>query len=183
MADSSSKDREAESDCPTGAELVGRIQRGDRRAFQAIYDRHAGRLYPMLWRLSAGDQALAEDWLQESFLLAWRRIAQLRHAERLGGWLRRLALNVALTDKRAGRLLFSDEEPTDQRGPMPPWPGADLDLEHAIASLPTRARQILILFCLEGLTHAEIATLMGIDGGTSKAQLHRARQLLKERLA
>lgn len=172
-----------DTDRPTSAELVGRIQRGDRGAFEALYKLHAGRLFPMLWRLSAGNQALAEDWLQEAFIQAWRRIHQLRHADRFTGWLKRLTLNIALADKRANRLRFSEPEPAEQPGPVPPWPAADLDLERAVAALPTRARQVLVLFCLEGLTHAEIAAVMNVDIGTSKAQLHRARQLLKETLS
>lgn len=155
---------------------------GDRRAFEALYRRHAAGLMPMLWRMAGGDRALAEDWLQEAFVQAWRKLGQLREPGAFGGWLKRLAVNVALTEKRRGRLKTVDSD-ADPSAPEPPWPAADLDLERAIAGLPERARQVVVLFHLSDLGHAEIGELMGIDPGTSKAQLHRARQLLKEALA
>jgi len=161
---------------------VAAARRGDRRAFEALYRRHAPSLMPMLWRMAGGDRGLAEDWLQEAFVLAWRRLGQLREPAAFGGWLKRLAVNVALSDKRRGRLTTVASH-ADPSAPEPPWPAADLDLERAIAALPERARQVLVLFHLSDLGHAEIGELMGIDPGTSKAQLHRARKLLKEALA
>lgn len=161
---------------------VEAAQRGDRRAFERLYRRHAALLMPMLWRMAGGDRGLAEDWLQETFVLAWRKLGQLREPGAFGGWLKRLAVNIALTEKRRGRLKTVDSD-ADPSAPEPPWPAADLDLERAIAALPERARQVMVLFHLSDLGHAEIAELMEIDPGTSKAQLHRARQLLKEALA
>ena len=162
--------------------LVIAAQRGETAAFEQLYRRHAGRLMPILWRLAGGDRPLAEDWLQEAFVQAWNKLGQLREAGAFGGWLRTLAVNIALAEKRRGRLATVDAE-VDPGAPEPPWPAADLDLERAIAALPERARQVLVLFHLSNMGHAEIAESMGIDPGTSKAQLHRARTLLKEKLA
>jgi RNA polymerase sigma-70 factor (ECF subfamily) len=162
-------------------ELVTAAQRGDTAAFEQLYRRHAGRLMPVLWRLAGGDRALAEDWLQDAFVHAWHKLGQLRDAAAFGGWLRTLAVNISLAEKRRGRLATVDVD-VDPGGPQPPWPAADLDLERAIAALPERARQVLVLFHLSNMGHAEIAESMGIDPGTSKAQLHRARALLKEKL-
>jgi len=178
-------DDAANGPAPCGdATLVVAARAGDRLAFAELYRRHAGWLLPVLWRLAAGDRGLAEDWLQDAFVQAWRCMDQLRDGDAFGGWLKRMAINVALSDRRRGRLATVDAASlADPAAPEPPWPAADLDLERAIAGLPERARQVLVLFHLSGLPHAEIAALMDIDIGTSKAQLHRARALLKEQLA
>lgn len=170
-------EKEAGDDAP----LVGAAQSGDREAFATLYRRHAGALMPMLWRLAGGDRPLAEDWLQDAFVQAWRKLDQVRDPAAFAGWLRRLAANVALAERRRGRLATVDAD-IDPGAPEPPWPAADLDLERAIARLPDRARQVLVLFHLSDLGHAEIAELLGVDVGTSKAQLHRARKLIKETL-
>lgn len=162
-------------------DLVRAARDGDRAAFERLYRRHARRLLPVLWRLAGGDRALAEDWLQDAFVHVWHKLDQLRDDAAFAGWARRLAVNVALSDRRRGRLTTVDAE-VDPGAPEPPWPAADLDLERAIASLPERARQVLVLFHLSDLGHADIARVLDIEPGTSKAQLHRARQLLKEKL-
>lgn len=163
-------------------ETVGAAALGDTAAFEALYRRYAPGLVPVLWRLAAGDEARAEDWLQDAFVQAWGSLGKLRDPGAFPAWLKRLAINVALSDRRrAGfRVVKAAQEAA---GPEPPWPGADLDLERAIARLPERARQVLVLFCLCELSHAEIGELMTIETGTSKAQLSRARSMLKEMLA
>lgn len=167
----------SEKDCVEQARL------GCEQSFHRLYQRHAGYLLPMLWRLSGGDAGQAEDWLQESFLKAWRLLDRLEEPAAFGAWLKRLAINLALSDRRRAHLATETETLDIQAAPMPPWPAADQDMELAIARLPARARQVLVLFCLEGYTHAEIGQLMAIDEGTSKGQLHRARKILKEALS
>lgn len=170
-------------DPATDGELVERARRGEVAAFGALYDRHAGRLLPALWRLSGGDHGHAEDLLQESFVQAWQRLDQLRDPERFGGWLKQVAVNRALGDRRRLRAAGDDTALAHLADVEPPWPSADLDLERAIAALPERARHVLVLFCLEGYSHEEIARTLGIEAGTSKGQLHRARNLLREALS
>jgi len=159
--------------------LVQAARNGDQAAFEQLYRRHAGWLLPLLWRLAGGDRARAEDWLQDAFVQAWKQLGKLRDPAAFGGWMRRLAVHTALSDKRR-RNLMTASETADQAAPEPPWPAADVDLERAIAGLPVRARDVLVLFHLGGFSHQQIGTLMGIEVGTSKAQLHRARSLLKE---
>lgn len=155
---------------------------GDTSAFEQLYRCFAPGLVPVLWRLAAGDDARAEDWLQDAFVHAWGRLGEIREPQAFPGWIKRLAINVALADRRrAGFRVVEDTR--EAAAPEPPWPGADLDLERAIARLPDRARQVLVLFHLCDLSHAEIADLMTIETGTSKAQLSRARSLVKEMLA
>lgn len=165
----------------TDAELVSAAAIGNRSAFAELYRRHGGRLLPTLWRLTGGDRSAAEDLLQDAFVKAWTKLDQLREPAAFRGWLKRLAVNLALADRRRLKPVNAGEIP-EQADVEPPWPAADIDLERAIARLPQRARQVLVLFHLEGLPHAEIAALMRIEEGTSKAQLHRARNLLKEML-
>lgn len=164
------------------ADLVARVRAGDESAFHRLYERYSGRLRPMLWRLAGGDRGLADDLLQETFVRAWRRFDQLAEPAAVGAWLQRTAVNLALSERRRFRPVTHDRY-DETAAPAPPWPCADLDLERAIAGLPARARQVLVLFHLEGLTHEAIAGLMNTTPGTSKAQLHRARNLLKEALA
>jgi RNA polymerase sigma factor (sigma-70 family) len=156
---------------------------GCQRSYQQLYQTHSRHLMPMLWRMSGGDAGRAQDWLQESFIKAWTRLDQLDDPLRFGPWLKRLAINLVLSDRRRAQLVTETDSLERQAAPAPPWPAADRDLERAIAALPERARQVLVLYCLEGFTHAEIGRIMAIDEGTSKGQLHRARQLLKEALA
>lgn len=171
-----------ESSPAPDADLASAAAAGEQAAFAELYRRHAGRLLPTLWRLTGGDGAKAEDLLQDTFIQAWRKLDQLREPAAFYGWLKRMAVNLALADKRRLQPVSHGEVP-EQADVQPPWPAADMDLERAIARLPDRARQVLVLFHIEGFAHAEIATLMKIEQGTSKAQLHRARGLLKEMLA
>jgi RNA polymerase sigma-70 factor (ECF subfamily) len=174
-------------DVPIDASLnecadVRAAARGDREAFERLYRAHASGLFPALWRLAGGDRGRAEDWLQDAFVQAWGRLDQLKDPAAFPAWIRRLAINVALSDRRRASFRVASEAP-DAAAPEPPWPGADLDLERAIATLPDRARQVFVLFHLCDLGHAEIAERMAVEVGTSKAQLHRARTILKEKLA
>lgn len=161
---------------------------GSLDAFESLYRWHTPRLMAVAWRLAGGDRARAEDWVQDAFIQAWNKLSQLREPAAFGGWIRQLLINQALMDKRRARLApvnssAAGQGPTmEQAAPAPPWPCMDRDLEAAIAALPDRARMVLVLFHLEGLGHKEIGTLLGVTSGTSKAQLHRARQLIKERL-
>lgn len=172
-----------QADSGTDAELVTGARSGDTRAFSRLYERHSGRLLPALWRLTGGDRGQAEDLLQEAFVQAWNRLDQLRDPARFGPWLKQTAINLALSDRRRMRVVGDDSGLDQLAEAAPPWPSADLDLERAIAALPERARQVLVLFCLEGYSHDEIARTLGIEAGTSKGQLNRARGLLREVLS
>ena len=164
-------------------ELVLAAQNGEHDAFGGLYRRHAGWIKPLLWRLTGGDDSLTEELLQDSFVLAWQKLEQLREPERFGGWLKQLTINLALADRRRLKVSGTDEALPHLADVEPPWPATDLDLERAITQLPARAREVLVLFCLEGFSHEEIAATLNVDVGTSKSQLHRARRILKETLS
>ena len=168
--------------------LVDLARTGDRGAFGKLYLRHRDRIHALLWRLAGGDHALAEDLLQESFVRAWRKLDSFRGDARFGTWLHRLSVNVALSDRRT-RLRKAEKETGMDEAVERTATGArdvtmdkHMDLEQAIAKLPERARTVLVLFDVEGLTHAEIASATGMAEGSSKAQLHRARKLVREEL-
>jgi RNA polymerase sigma-70 factor (ECF subfamily) len=170
------------------AGLVHQAASGDRAAFEVLYRRHRDRVYGLVWRLAGGDAGLAEDMLQEAFVRAWRKLDSFRGDSRFGTWLHRLAVNAALSDRRIRMRQVRREtalEGSVERvtpGDLDVRAGQQMDLEQAIARLPERARAVLVLYDVEGYSHAEIAEITGMAVGSSKAQLHRARKLVREEL-
>ena len=167
--------------------LVRAAGGGDVRAFEQLYRKHSRRVFAVLWRL-CGHEARAEDLVQEAFVRAWQALPGFRFESAFSTWLHRLAVNTALMELRArsgGEALETDDEALDAHA-TPDSAGQRtalrLDLERAIATLPPRARAVLVLYDIEGWKHEEIATELGMAVGSSKAQLHRARHLLRARL-
>ncbi len=164
---------------------VRRAQQGDAAAFEELYRTHAGRIHALCLRLE-GDQARAEELTQDVFVRAWERLATFRGESAFGTWLHRLAVNVVLADRRSlwrrGRRLVFTDDPAAFERPGEAVAGSTGELEGAIAALPRGARTVFVLHDVEGYTHEEIARLSGIAEGTSKAQLFRARRLLREAL-
>jgi RNA polymerase sigma-70 factor (ECF subfamily) len=166
--------------------LVARTLAGEVAAFETLYRAHAGRLLALTRRLS-GNAARAEELLQDVFVRAYERLASFRGESAFSTWLHRLAVNVVLEERRSrgrrdARFVLSDDLTSHDRGSSPPDRGTALDLEAAIAALPEGARTVLVLYDVEGYQHDEIAALLGVTTGTTKAQLFRARKLLREAL-
>ena len=162
---------------------------GDTAAFEALYRRHAGRVHGVVLRLAGWQRARAEDLVQEAFLRAWQALPQWRGEAAFGTWLHRLAVNTALMDLRARRarpVLDGDDDEDLEALPSSDSSGHGaalaMDLERAVATLPPRVRAVLVLHDVEGWTHGEIGEALDMASGTSKAQLHRARGLLRARL-
>ncbi len=167
-------------------DAVRRAQAGDADAFAEVYRAHRGRVYALCLRM-AGDAAHARELVQDVFVRAWERLDGFRGESAFGSWLHRLAVNVVLMDARLARRRAEDPLETDEGLERPLASravpeGLRLDLEQAIAALPPMARQVLVLYDIEGHAHAEIGALLGIAEGTSKAHLFRARRLLREAL-
>lgn len=170
---------------PEDAELVRRAAAGDARAFESIYRRHAGRVHGAVWRLSGMNPVRAEELTQEAFVRAWQKLGSFRFESAFTTWLHRLAVNVALMDLRSRAPEDSvEDEVLDSLGaPQRPFcAGERADLERAVAALPPRARAVLVLHDIEGWKHEEIGRELGMATGSSKAQLHRARGLLRRAL-
>jgi len=158
---------------------------GDRQAFQRLYRRHAARVHGAVYRLAGYDHARAEDLTQEAFVRAWQKLDSFRGQSAFGTWLYRLAVNVALMDLRArgaDPVGFMDDEQLPDRGETPFCAAERDELERAIGLLPPRARAVLVLHDVEGWKHEEIGLELGMATGSSKAQLHRARSLLRKLL-
>ena len=168
-------------------DLVRKAIAGDTHAFAQLYHEHAGHLYSTCLRMLA-NESRAQEIVQESIVKAWHMLSTFRGECPFSAWIHRIAVNTVLDHLRrekrlALRLEFTEDSPEAEADSASPPIEEMVDLEAAIASLPTQARTVLILHDIEGYRHEEIAALMGIAAGTSKAQLHRARILLKERLA
>jgi RNA polymerase sigma-70 factor (ECF subfamily) len=170
------------------SDLIQRAQQGDQAAFEELYRAHVGRVYALCLRLTA-DRVRAEELTQDAFVRAWERLASFRGESAFSSWLYRLTVNVVFLSQRAGRRralrVFTTDDPAafETPGDVPGTEAGRLDLEHAIAALPPGAREVFVLHDVEGYRHQEIAELTGIAEGTSKAQLFRARRLLREALS
>ena len=166
---------------------IRRAQSGDVDAFELLYREYAGRVYALCLRLKAGDTSEATELMQDVFIKAWRRLETFRGECAFSSWLHRLAVNTMLENargdnRRIARVLPMDD--TSRLAGAARSSGIDLkmDMEDAIASLPKGARLAFVLHDVEGYQHQEIAEQLSVSVGTVKAQLHRARRLLRERL-
>jgi RNA polymerase sigma-70 factor (ECF subfamily) len=159
---------------------------GDGRAFERVYRAHVDRVFSLCVRM-VGDRAKAEDLTQDVFVRAWEKLAGFRGDSAFGTWLHRLAVNVVLNDRESeGRNRKRHDDGIDDMDTISagdvralPVPGLSLDLERAIATLPPGARKVFVLHDVEGYTHEEIGEMLGVTAGGCKAQLHRARMLLR----
>jgi RNA polymerase sigma-70 factor (ECF subfamily) len=171
------------------ADDVALASQGDRRAFERLYRTHVDRVFSVCVRM-VGDRAQAEDLTQDVFVRCWEKLGQFRGDSAFSTWLHRLAVNVVLNDRQTAKRErqrvddgYEDMDAIASGDVRPlPVPGLSLDLEAAIAALPAGARKVFVLHDVEGYTHEEIGTMLGVTAGGCKAQLHRARLLLRRML-
>ena len=149
----------------------------DPAEFERLYRATSGKTYALMLRMSGNRQA-AEDLTQEAYLRAWRAIDTFRGDSSFATWLRPIAVRTAIDHARAAERRPQLVEADVELGAKPRSHETAIDLERAIAHLPTGARHILVLHDIAGYKHEEIAELLGIAVGTTKSQLHRARQLI-----
>lgn len=165
---------------------------GDRQAFERLYRKHMNRVFSLCARMVA-DRTRAEELTQDVFVRAWEKLHLFRGESSFATWLHRLAVNVVLNDRKTEgrrRSRFEEEDSGGEQGMdsfvgvvgMVLAPGDLLDLEQAITRLPPGARRVFTLHDVEGYKHEEIAEMLGVTTGATKAQLHRARMLLREAL-
>ncbi|HET6361090.1 MAG TPA: sigma-70 family RNA polymerase sigma factor [Gemmatimonadota bacterium] len=178
---------------PSDEELVvAYLAALDEDAFRDLYQRHTPSLWRVALRMARGAEEEARDVVQETWLRAVRRLPAFRWESTLRTWLVSIALNCAHEHRRsAGRWTpvedvesvmagGSSVESETTGGPASVDP---VDLARAIDALPEGYRSVLVLHDIEGYTHAEIGRALGIEPGTSKSQLHRARAWVRGRLA
>lgn len=166
--------------------LVARAQKGDARAFEALYHRTSGRVYALCLRMCA-DRDEATERVQDAFVRVWERLGSFRGDSLFTTWLYRLTVNVVLEARRSrgrrdAREVTEGEMERYTHAAVAAMPGTRVDLERAVASLPDKARRVLVLRDVQGYTYEEIAQMTGVTLGTVKAQIHRARALVQEAL-
>lgn len=165
------------------AGLLARARQGDVAAFEGLYRDCSGQVYALCLRMT-GNSALADDCTQEAFIKAWQKLSTFRGDSAFATWVHRIAVNEVLSvQRRAGRevkYLEAVSEAAD--APAREKTGEALDIENAILKLPEGARNVFVLCGIHGYQHQEAADFLGVAAGTCKAQLHRARRLLKMRL-
>ena len=157
---------------------------GDVGAFERLYRAHLPRVHGLVRRMTAGRDA--DELTQDVFVRVWQKLSSFRGESAFGTWLHRLAANVVIERFRTDttrRKRHVDGEEIFETLPARRHSGdISMDLEVALAKLPDGAREIFVLHDVEGYKHHEIATLLEISAGTSKAQLHRARMMLRKHL-
>lgn len=163
-------------------QLIHAAQAGDLKSFQRLHAQFVGRAYSVCLRLLV-DVQKAEDACQETFIKVWQQLPQFRGESAFGTWLHRIATRTAIDLWRKDKMLRLVDEGEPDSHVANNEEGVPKDLEQAIAALPRQARAVFVLFAIEGYTHVEIAEILDIAEGSSKAHYHRARQLLQESLS
>jgi RNA polymerase sigma-70 factor (ECF subfamily) len=160
-------------------DVVRRAQNGDVQAFESLYREHSSAVYALCRRM-VGDEQQARELVQDVFVRAWQRLPSFQGHSALGTWLHRLAVNVVLEHLRSikrdtARFVDDADEVPLMGGSRP---DIQIDIDRAVAQLPTGARTVFVLHDVEGYSHDEIAQMTGIAAGTARAQLWRARRAL-----
>jgi RNA polymerase sigma-70 factor, ECF subfamily len=158
--------------------------RGDAQAFRRLYEENVDRVHALARRMAGYEHAA--ELTQDVFVRAWQKLHTFRGEARFSTWLHRLAVNLILSRRATfatERARFiGDDEVLNRVETRPSGREHVVDFEGAIARLPDGARTIFLLHDVEGYRHEEIAGLLGVTTGTTKAQLHRARMLLRGHL-
>ena len=163
--------------------VIEQARGGDERAFAYLYRQHSRRVLSLCRRLTR-DASAAEDCMQEAFLNAWRGLHRYETRAAFTSWLHRIAVNVVLAKRRKHSLptdSMMEIEDCEELEWSVDTPVEEREIEDAIEALPDGARKVLMLSAI-GYSHPEAAQMLGLAEGTCKAQLHRARQLLRARL-
>jgi len=168
--------------------LITQVLDGDRGAARALYEAHVHRVHRLVFRL-CGDEDLTHDLTQDVFIRAFDQLSRFRGEAAFSTWIHRIAVSVTLNALRKVRRLRTRELSLEGASHVPDETSAPSDpelrerLTRAIEALPAGARASVILHDIEGYTHVEIAAMLGIAVGTSKARLFDARVKLRQALA
>jgi RNA polymerase sigma-70 factor (ECF subfamily) len=168
------------------SEDVRRAAAGDVEAFERLYRSHVARVYSLVRRMLGDDQA--DELTQDVFVRAWQKLDTFRGDAAFGTWLHRVTVNLVLArrkelGRRRGRFHHDGESALRTVSGARDRPATRIELEAALATLPDGAREVFVLHDVEGYKHREIARMLGVTTGTTKAQLHRARMMLRERVS
>lgn len=155
---------------------------GDRRAFEELVRRRQSWVRNLMRRLSR-DASLADDLAQQVFIRVWRTLGQLQDPLRFPGWLKRLAVNVWLQHHRKSDPLAGGETLDAHEEPIEHSTGAALDVDRALALLPSPVRLCIVLSYHAEMSHAEIAEAASLPLGTVKSHIRRGTEKLESLLA
>lgn len=162
--------------------LVDACRRGNLDAFERLYQDHGSRLKSMAYHL-LGSRADAEDAVQETFLKVYRGVEKFESESAIGTWIYRILINTCYDlgrkKQRQVRTVIADPPIRDAAHTNVPL---KLALEQALGEINEQHRMVFLLFAVEGLKHSEIAAVLSIPEGTSKAWLFEAKKHLKRLL-
>ena len=162
-------------------ELISKAKKGDKQAFRSLYDEHIGRVYALCYRLT-GEKGMAEDASQEVFIQLWKKLDNFDGQSQFSTWLHSVTANITISYMRKQKgwvqRMFNLESSGISDMPAE-GNSTDVDLEALVIRLPERARMVFVLHALEGYRHEDIADMLNMAVGSSKAQFFRAKQLLK----
>lgn len=169
------------------SQLIERVVKGDPRAERELYDAYVDRIYRLSFRL-AGDDDLARDFTQATFIRAFEKIGSFRGDSSLATWLHSIGMSVALNGLRKVKRQKTREAPIDSAFSIgseagDPQPDLRERMAAAIQSLSEKYRAVFLMHDAEGFTHDEISGALGIPIGTSKSHLFQARAKLRAALA
>ena len=157
---------------------------GDAQAFERLYRLHVARIHSLARRMIGVDEA--DEVTQDVFVRAWEKLSTFKGQSAFGTWLYRLAINLMLGLR--GGMARERSRTKEGEGVFavlssrPAQTDLQMDFEQAIGKLPEGARRVFVLHDVEGFKHEEIAAMLEVSSGTSKAQLHRARMALRRHL-
>jgi RNA polymerase sigma-70 factor (ECF subfamily) len=168
-------------------QVVTRVLEGDPVAERQLYDQHVDRIYRLAYRMT-GDEELAQEFTQETFIRAFEKLGQFRGDSSVSTWLHSIAVSVVYNGMRkVTRLRKRHVDLTESSSlsvePEAGDPNLRERLAAAIDELPWGYKTVFVMHDIEGYKHEEIAAALGVRPGTSKAQLSRARAKLREALA
>ena len=174
----------------TDKELVEGCRRGDPDAFRGLFEKHKDKVYSIALRYS-GDEAVAQDISQETFLKLFSAIESFRGDSSFESWLYRLVANCCFDQKRSTRRLMPllDELLSVLRAPDESILDEVLRMEMSahvgsvVRSLPPDQRMVVVLRYTEGLSYDEIAAILGCSSGTIGSRLNRAHRVMARRLS
>lgn len=165
------------------AQLVRALRKQDPKAQRQLYEKYSTRMLGLCCRY-AGDAMIAEDIMVEGFMRVFTKIDQYNEEGSFEGWVRRIMVNEALGYLRRQKRILEDTICIEAEN-IPDYNLADQDLNadellRMIGGLPIGYRTVFNLYAIEGFSHLEIASMLGVSESTSKSQLHRARAMLQK---
>ena len=164
-------------------QLIKKCKKQDTKAQEQLYRLYGSKLFSICLKYS-NNYASAEDTLQDAFITIFDKIEQYKNKGSIEGWIKRITVNTALQKYRKQKVFeIIGEEQIEEVEVEIDEDEVSLDyLLEIIQQLPDRYRLVFNLYVLDGYSHKEIAEMLNISDGTSKSNLARARNILKEKI-